>query len=270
MLDWLLRVLGLGPTQAPQASASSRRTEPAGPAMFTPRASAGPDAHDPAAHDHSAHDPDAYDIELLDPEPVRPPVFEPEPAPTTATPAAAHEPEPAPAAPPARAYEPEPAAHAALQFAAFALQTSAGARVFARPEDAHLVHEPNQPGMGGWEVHGFVTDSHPGLLFVLAAEGPTAIGPHGDRAAAHAFRIEESGDDAFALYDLATEAYLCAPRFLPDANPLESDRGVVNEWEIFHLIAVEGVALPKALPALLPPAGTPLTATILQSWRVAA
>ncbi len=253
MLDWLLRVLGLGPAkQAPGATTRARSNEPTISPIFP--------THEPA-------EPEGYDIELLEPTPAAPPVFE--------TPVVEHpvveppalERGPAPMTVPNHVVAAEPVAPAALQFAAFALQSSAGARVFVRPDDGRLVHETGNLVPGGWEVHGFVTDAHPGILFVLAAEGPTGIAANDDRAVAHAFRIEESGEDAFALFDLATEAYLCAPRFLPDVNPLVNDRVVVEEWEMFHLVAVEGVILPPALPPLLPPAGTPITATTLKAWR---
>ena len=268
MLDWLLRVLGLGAAkQAPGATTRARSNEPTISPIFP--------THEPA-------EPEGYDIELLEPTPAAPPVFEtpvfehpvveppvvehPALEPPVVEPPALER-GPAPTTVPDHVVAAEPVAPAALQFAAFALQSSAGARVFVRPDDGRLVHETGNPALGGWEVHGFVTDAHPGILFVLAAEGPTGIAASGDRAVAHAFRIEESGEDAFALFDLATEAYLCAPRFLPDVNPLVNDRAVVEEWEMFHLVAVEGVTLPPALPPLLPPAGTPITATTLQAWR---
>lgn len=259
MLNWLMRVLGLGPAGTPGGTTSIRPFEPTMPATPVHDAPA-PFAHAPAdpapvefapvdlapadhaPFDHAPAEPDIFDHAPVDPH-VSPPVT-PEPLP------------------------PEPLAEPRLQYAAFTIGTSAaGSRVFARPEDGRLAQETGNPDPGGWEVHGFVTDRHPGILFVLATEGPTAIS--GERTAAHAFRIEEAGDDAFALFDLATEGYLCSPQFVPGVNPLENDRGVVNAWEMFHLIAAENVAMPDTLPPLLPPAGEPITAAGLQAWRSA-
>ncbi len=238
-----------------------RPLEPAAPDFYATRAPA---------------EPEPYEIELLEPAPIKPPAYDPaptvvpehEPAPIAPAPIdpPAHAPTPSVAAAPERFVEPEPIVPAPLQYAAFAVQSAAGARVFAETEDGRLVHEPGNTAPGGWEVHGFVTDSHPGILFVLAAEGPTGFGSDG-RATAHAFRIEESGNDSFALFDLATGAYLCAPQFEPGVNQLENNRGVVDAWEMFHLVAVEGATLPSVLPPLLPPAGTPITAASLQAWR---
>ena len=281
MLNWLLGVLGLGPVETPGRTASAPRDETMAPVSPFDHAPPAPFAAAPFGH--APTPPEITPPEITPPEPTPP-----EPTlgePTLAEPALSEPRFPEPALPdpvpedaaaiapdaaapfPAAPFPAAPAAPPALHFAAFTVQSLAGGRVFARPEDGHLVHQPGDLAPGGWEVHGFVTDAHPGILFVLAAEGPTSLS--GGGAIAHAFRIEESGDDAFALFDLATDAYLCAPQFQPGVNTLENDRGVVDTWEMFHLVAAEGVTLPAVLPPLLPPAGTPITEARLQAWRAA-
>ena len=155
---------------------------------------------------------------------------------------------------------------ASSQFAAFNIHSLAGGRVFARFADSRLAHQPSNTAPEGWEVHGFVTDAHPDILFVLADGRPIAINGEHDLATVHAFRIEESDQDAFALFDLTTEAYLAALHYEDGVNTFANDRKAVRAWEMFHLVAAGGVTPADQLPLLLPSSGTSISAEMVRSW----